>query len=149
MLKPYLKLIAAPQLLPNGIIIRLFRDRKFGNGFMTFQKSLVPIDSFNGELLEKHQVSEHWTKKVPLSEIEDIYQKLEGVKIPILPSCREPEHGINYFLTIGNGTSSTIYRWQIELPEDWEVIGEVANTLLRMANQSEINVSTRRTIQWT
>ena len=147
MLKPYLKLIAAPLLLPNGVIIRLLRDRKFGNGFMSFQRSLVPIDSFNGELLEKHEVSEHWTKKIPLSEIENIYQKLEGVKIPILPKCGMPEHGITYSLTIGNSTNSIIYRWRIELPEGWEAIGEVANTLLGMANQPEIDASSRITIQ--
>jgi hypothetical protein len=138
MLQPYLKLVVAPMFQPGGIVIRLLESKKFhGTGFMSFQKANAPISFFDGESLQNEHISEEWFREIPFIELEKIFSKLKGVVVPIIPEEIYLPHGVEYCLTIRNGTDETRYRWRMKAPAGWEAIEEVANDLLRLANEQE------------
>ena len=140
MIQPYIELIAAQVFMSGGIIISLAEGIKPpGVALLKYTKALVPLENTNKGRLEKHQVSESWCREVPLDEIEKIFHKLKMANIPALPEEAMEPDGIDYSLTIGDGTNSITYTWRTKIPRGWETIGDVANILLSMAGEKEIS----------
>lgn len=140
MIRPSIKLIASPMFFSGGIIIRLAEGIKpTGKAFLTYQKAICPLQGTNKEWLEKHQVSESWSMEVPFNEIEKIFNRLKSATIPTLPEEASEPDGINYSLHINDGTNSITYEWRARIPQGWEVIEEIADRLLHLAGEKELN----------
>jgi hypothetical protein len=76
-----------------------------------------------------------WQRLLSPRHITAIAQLLDTGAVPVLPSAGMLGlDGTTFTLEIAVGSNSTRFSWWVELPTEWEVIGEIAELLITVAD---------------
>ena len=123
--------------LTGGLILELL-ENKGRNTFsylLSYKKSVHPFTSINDIHIEKNDLAETWEREVPANEAEEILERLKGANVSAMPTYALGLDGTMYMLSVVNGMNEARFGWWHEVPEGWEAVGEVSESLLRMAGE--------------